>query len=547
MFKLTQTILTKLRSNNANVSVMKCEKYLKSTIAEAKNTQPNVFETEMEEEQGSKLRKYVKSHNSMVAAVFASLRPSNQDMEIKTPLTDDKISKATNIDELLSISEGTGISRRHALKVVSTLAEWSATGKARLADFESDFRFIKLCRILSKGGKLNRNMSRTSEDLSTILNVTADDEAARLVANLTLDQSVKVMTTLTMRKRRSVSLLRSLAYNITANCEQLDLKQSADLLYSMCTLNFVDENLLTKICADVINELTTDVRKSSVIGSVVTSLGLLKYKNCEVLDTLSEWILDNSSMCRIQDVFSLFVTLATVNHLPSNYEKLFQALLPQLSMSEARKPLVWLNFVWSLVVLNQATPDHVSSVLAQDFVNKIEGSKSSNVFAKVKLLNINGAAVHLLKNYDGPTLDPLSSVHTVNMAKTKEKTEMVEAIMDTLKNLIHSENHLGTNVNTNLGFSIDAKCLLDKKCNPLAITEENERRTDVTKIAVMGYDYHNMCRGKVEPTGANVLACNLLEAQNYTVLNIPYTEFKITDKLVHRVQYLENKLKYVVK
>jgi hypothetical protein len=82
------------------------------------------------------------------------------------------------------------------------------------------------------------------------------------------------------------------------------------------------------------------------------------------------------------------------------------------------------------------------------------GSKSSNVFAKVKLLNINGAAVHLLKNYDGPTLDPLSSVHTVNMAKTKEKTEMVEAIMDTLKNLIHSENHLGTNVNTNLGFSI---------------------------------------------------------------------------------------------
>jgi hypothetical protein len=28
---------------------------------------------------------------------------------------------------------------------------------------------------------------------------------------------------------------------------------------------------------------------------------------------------------------------------------------------------------------------------------------------------------------------------------------------------------------------VDAKCLLDKKCNPLAITEENERRTDVTK------------------------------------------------------------------
>jgi hypothetical protein len=60
-------------------------------------------------------------------------------------------------------------------------------------------------------------------------------------------------------------------------------------------------------------------------------------------------------------------------------EPLFQALLPQLSMSEARKPLVWLNFVWSLVVLNQATPDHVSSVLAQDFVNKIEGTVGGQI------------------------------------------------------------------------------------------------------------------------------------------------------------------------
>ncbi|KYB24687.1 hypothetical protein TcasGA2_TC034955, partial [Tribolium castaneum] len=96
---------------------------------------------------------------------------------------------------------------------------------------------------------------------------------------LTLPQMIKVMSTLTMRKRRSVLLLRTLAYNIAASGETLNLKQSADLLYSMCNLNFIDDNLLAKICEDVTIEIKKDFKKSSVVGSIVTSIGLLKYKN----------------------------------------------------------------------------------------------------------------------------------------------------------------------------------------------------------------------------------------------------------------------------
>ncbi|XP_064213833.1 FAST kinase domain-containing protein 4 isoform X1 [Tribolium castaneum] len=526
MLKIGQTVLNNLKTGkNLNVS-----RLLKSTIAEAKVS-------EIQEE--PKPKKYERSQNNMVAAVFASLQN-----EVKTPLTDDKISKASDINELLSISEGSGVSRKHALKVVSTLAEWSSSGKTQLSEFENDHRFIKLCRILSKGAKVNRAMVSRSEDLSTVLSVTADDEAARLINNLTLPQMIKVMSTLTMRKRRSVLLLRTLAYNIAASGETLNLKQSADLLYSMCNLNFIDDNLLAKICEDVTIEIKKDFKKSSVVGSIVTSIGLLKYKNNEVLDSLSEWILQNHLICRPQDVFSLFVTLATVNYLPTNSEELFKVLVPQLTISEARKPLVWLDFVWSLVILNQASQSHISSVLAPDFVEKIEVDAS--VFGKVKLLNINGAAKYLMEGFTGETLSPLSEIHNVNIVRTKENGEMAECVLDTLKNLIQSDN-LNFDVNTGLGFSIDVECLLDKKCNPLPITKENSNKTDFTKIALIAYDYHNMCIGKVEPTGANVLNSRLLEACGYKVLAIPYTEFKITDKLVHRVQYLESKLKNIVK
>lgn len=95
------------------------------------------------------------------------------------------------------------------------------------------------------------------------------------------------MSTLSFRKRRSTLLLRAIAYNITASPDRLDLKQSSDLLYSMSTLNFPDDNLLTRIGNDVCIELESDVKKSSVIGSLITSIGLLKYKNSGELNSNS--------------------------------------------------------------------------------------------------------------------------------------------------------------------------------------------------------------------------------------------------------------------
>lgn len=99
------------------------------------------------------------------------------------------------MNDLLSISDGVGVSRKHALKVMSVLADWCATGKAKLSDFEADSRFIRLCRVLTKGAYLknqNQKITAKSEDLSTVMNVAADDEAAKLVGSISLGQMVKV-------------------------------------------------------------------------------------------------------------------------------------------------------------------------------------------------------------------------------------------------------------------------------------------------------------------------------------------------------------------
>lgn len=52
-----------------------------------------------------------------------------------------------------------------------------------------------------------------------------------------------------------------------------------------------------------------------------------------------------------------------------------------------------------------------------------------------------------------------------------------------------------------------------------------------------------MCKGRSEPSGVNAFAARILEGDGYKVLTIPYSEFRIRDKLIRRVQYIESKLK----
>lgn len=87
------------------------------------------------------------------------------------------------------------------------------------------------------------------------------------------------MSTLAQQKRRSKPLLHSLAYNITRNTEALNLKQCADILYSISVLNYPDHVLLSRVCTDIPGGLNINKDKSAAVGSILTSLGLLKYKD----------------------------------------------------------------------------------------------------------------------------------------------------------------------------------------------------------------------------------------------------------------------------
>ncbi|XP_053658173.1 FAST kinase domain-containing protein 3, mitochondrial [Anopheles marshallii] len=505
--------------------------------------------------------------NPIVAAAFASLRNDEPGKEDSTTTratsgdakqdiqVDEMILKANTVSELLAVADMTKMNRKQALKIVSILAEWSSIKKATLSDFESDSRFVELCSMLGRsGGQRTNGGNRTApskmielqgDDLQTVLGITANDEAAKLIAGLTLPQMIKVMSSLSMKKKRSIPLLRSLSFNIASNPGHLNLKECGDLLYAMACLNYRDVVLAGRICADLDRELSKNTDKIAPIVSVLTSLGMLRYRDGTVVDNLCSWIASHHELCKPTQLGSLLLSLATLNYEPISMDTIKAKLIANVSENDYIRPADWLNTVWSLTVLNCVNGHQLSSVLNADFFHKLQEARRGNLQPSMKIKLLNLAAV--AKRVPGAHESLLDSHRTelfVPFEPSKDKRVLVTGMLDALKSLIPSESMVKISQTTTMGFTIDAECVLDKKCLPLPVDKEHEHGT---RIALLVHDYHDMCQGPhVSLNGIQALNMRLLEQAGYTVLSIPYNEFSTSDKLLKRVEYLQKKFKSIV-
>lgn len=501
--------------------------------------------------------------NPIVAAAFASLLQEDRGQDnskggVVSNEIDEKIINADSVNDLLGIPGQTKVNRKQALKIVSILAEWSSIQKVKLSDFENDSRFVQLCNVLGRAN--NRNNGAKSQpsaprsavsslqvdDLQTVLGVTANDEAAKLITGLTMPQMIKVMSSLAQKKKRSTPLLRSLAFNISSNTNKLNLKECGDLLYAMASLNFRDTVLTARICVDVESELSENKDKPAPVGSILTSLSLLRYRDTTILDLLSEWIVANSEICKPSHVSALLLSLATLSHEPSNMDSVKAKLVSTLSESDFIKPTDWLNTVWSLAVLNCASSQHLASVLNTSFISSLENERNGELSPaiKMKLLNLNAFAALVEPKLSGSGLNLKDPKFFVPIDASKEKRVLIAGMLDALKSLLPSENHVRINQRTSMGFAIDAECVLDSKCLPLAVDKEHP---GAKRIALLVHDYHDMCQGpNPSLNGVHTLACRLLEKSGYSVLSIPYNEFNTSDKLLKRVEFLQRMFKVIV-
>lgn len=279
-----------------------------------------------------------------------------------------RIANAASVNDLLQLSEQ-GLNQQNAMSILTKLSVWTASNKANVKAFESDYRFLKLCRILSKAPMTNNIQNvihkeqQKSAELEMVLSIAGDDEASKIIESLPLPQKVRVFSSLARKKSRSIPVLKTLASTISAHPSKMDLKECSDLLYAMVTLNFVDEMLLSRISIDINDKLDKNHDKMAVVGSIVTSIGFLKYKEPTLLDNLIKWIIGKQELCRPKDLSSLILTLALVNHRSKDVTNNVKTeILPKISQDDLSCN-EWLDFVWALSVLELHQPKHLETVL----------------------------------------------------------------------------------------------------------------------------------------------------------------------------------------
>ncbi|KAK0182692.1 hypothetical protein PV327_000802 [Microctonus hyperodae] len=499
--------------------------------------------TEPKSEDATNMR--AKAKHSRINLIFETLSQDKNFAGIS------KSNELKMVEELLGFVDKKDINFKQAIGAIDTLRKWVENGKIKFKDFEKNPKYEKLCRIVGqsvnnyKGMNFNKKNRYDSMDASQSYELSQLRESYSNMRTISVDQAIKVLSGLATKQRRIKPMLLAIAANIQQSKRALSIKNIADILYSMACLNFPDQVLLQKLCKDLELSLHA-VNQSPIIGSILTSFGMLRYRNDEILNMISEWILKSKDILRTQDLCALLMTLATVGFTPNNFETLNKDLVSTLSETDMIKSSEWLDVVWALTVLDQVTPEQLQSVLNTGFIEKLADPTEIPHVKKHKLLNINAAAKFLLKNYSGPFLPPDSSVFDSLLVKSKDKQIFVKAITDALTNLFPSREHFRINIDNGIGFLLDVEFFMNDKCAPLSI-EKIPKDTNALRIGIVANYYHDYCIDEQNLLGPVLLHYRLLQAKGYRLLDISHQDFHTDDKLLKRITYINDRIKSIVK
>ena len=136
------------------------------------------------------------------------------------------------------------------------------------------------------------------------------------------------------------------------------------------------------------------------------------------------------------------------------------------------------------------------------------------------------------------------------------KVQFNQSVLEAFSTLCPPPRLSSININTMLGFTLEAECVLDSSGRPLPVTDFSSNFSDNSgadskalaagskRIAVLTASFQDCLLGG-EVSGVTSLNLRLLEALGYKVILVKFSDWPSTEKLVVRVKYLDEEMKKV--
>ncbi|XP_076766053.1 FAST kinase domain-containing protein 4 [Xylocopa sonorina] len=491
-----------------------------STNAATESVDPNVKVDQLKEAASDLLRnEHCTSFNDLKASLCSNISATN------TVITE--IKRAKNVHDLLEIMKIPLLSHSDILKALETIQLWvNKNNKSESS--------------IAENVETAPDLSPLKQDIKEPTSNIEDDISQ--YCDLSTSEMVKEISKLARAKNRNVQLLNYFFQNIMEYNEVLNAGECSSLIYSMSTLSYSDERLLKKICSDLISLGSSfySIPKITLI-SIIKSMAFVRYRNNTFLNHVCYNIINTKNKYKSKQIATILQSFAMLGYFSEHTIKIIEHYKHMLQPTMLG-PSNWLSLVWSYAVFKTLSPMQIESVLNKDFITSLMFFDPKKTLSyQLKLLNINGYAQYAIDNYRGPLLDEKLIPRVVNK-RSKQKESYIIALSNTLKNMLPSPSYFKTNINTGMGFLLDAELHMDSDFKPVAVTDQNLKNEKVTKIGIMVVDYYDVCLGGSEYQGLIKLYNHLLTCKKYEVLCLSYQNFGIEDKMERRVAYLKRQI-----
>lgn len=319
-------------------------------------------------------------------------------------------------------------------------------GEAQTGD-----EIIKMLKLL----KYFTDESKTKIE-ETVLTLITQTESKKL---LDFNSLCYLLVILARAKRRPTPLIRAAVNGLLdIPIEEIGNIKPANIINTISalkSLNFPDENLLKKFVDILCNMDFLSKVNSSSKRELLVSISLLNWCYPKLFDSFLEKFISDSSLFTNQDIISYVLATARLNYKSSLMDEAFdKQILPMLNRDTASSNSQWLTVVWSLAILGLANPNHIESVLNEEFLKSLNDELNSNEveIAKIKLMNIKGFADLELNLKTSFLLD-------INSApkKSKELQSFDISVIEMLNFFLPKEKYMKNHLLSPYGFTI-SKC-----------------------------------------------------------------------------------------
>ena len=282
-----------------------------------------------------------------------------------------------------------------------------------------------------------------------------DDRIIEEAENMTPAELTSILSKLGEKRRRSIPLLKSVSFHLSKNSSDLNIKEISDCLFAINRLSFRDRTLIEAVLRGLGSSLDR-VEKPAPVRSLLTSLGLLKYSDPDLMDRICRWMDEKKDILEDKDLVTFLLTSAALNYIPRDSDSLFRLIEERIRAESVRNHEIWLDVVWSLCVLGKHTKGHLQSVLNPDFYERfLEAGKnrttSTSIGSLVKILNVN--AVMNGDLHEDPLLADLK------LPQSADKAELNKTALAAFASLASAPAYAAYSINSKMGFAVEAEAV----------------------------------------------------------------------------------------